>query len=596
LGGRALERAAATPARTAAPRREQQTGAHSSVVRVIFYSVGLAMIAVEVVALAQMPWLAQALGSDFAGWSRHTGPWLSVLGDPLAKLWCVGSVALAGGTVAALWAVRRAKADDADQVETTELNATGWRAVYQQRLVITDLVTVLWSMVGAEVLWLGPGGSKLGLLGDRAVSYGFVGLLIATGWTLTLQVVGARAPLVYGEGTAEYGRVLSGSVFCFGILAIVAVLVKADFARGYVLISFPLGTLSLLVGRWVWRQWLSIKRRQGLYSVRSVVIGDADAVKTVVRELSRRDVSGYRVEAIGLDDPDDADDELSGIGVPIVAMRDTIAAMRGTLSDSVIVAGGNGVSDEFLRSLSWEMEPNDSLILTPVLLDVAGPRIATRPVAGLNLVHVETPRFSGPKAATKRTMDVLGSAFGLVVLLVPFAVIGLAIRATSKGPVFYRHERIGHAGQPFRVWKFRSMVVDADKLEAELHAMQDAGNEVQFKLKDDPRVTRIGRWMRRTSVDELPQLINVLTGSMSLVGPRPHVQAEVDQYTDDQRVRRLMVRPGITGLWQVSGRSDLSWDESIRLDLYYVENWSVFGDLQLLFRTVRAVLRGKGAY
>ena len=242
------------------------------------------------------------------------------------------------------------------------------------------------------------------------------------------------------------------------------------------------------------------------------------------------------------------------------------------------------------------MEPSDSLILTPVLLDVAGPRIATRPAAGLNLMHVDTPRFSGPKAAVKRTMDVLVSAIGLAVLSVPFAVIGLVIKATSKGPVFYRHERIWHAGQPFRVWKFRSMVVDADKLEAELHAVRDAGNEVQFKLKDDPRVTRIGRWMRRASVDELPQLINVLIGSMSLVGPRPHVQAEVDKYTDDQRVRRLMVRPGITGLWKVSGRSDLSWDESIRLDLYYVENWSVFGDLQLLLRPVRAVLRGKGAY
>ncbi|MDR2373827.1 MAG: sugar transferase [Bifidobacteriaceae bacterium] len=546
----------------------------------------------EAAALVDTPWFAAAFGGSFGGDSQPAGRPLLV--DPLVLVWAGGTVALALASIAALLAVRGADVRETAQVETTQVNATGWRRVYRRRLVLTDLVVVLWAMLGSQVLWLGSGVSELGLLSGNSVAYGWVGLAIAAGWVVSLQLAGARDPGVYGEGVTEYGRVALGTFAWFGALAILALLVKADFARGYVLISLPVGMLGLLWSRWVWRNWLATKRRQGLYSVRCVVAGDADAVKVVVKELSRQGASGYRVEGIALDDT--ADQELLALGVPIARVDEAVGLMRLTMCDSIIVAGGRDLESDRLRSLSWELEPTENLILTPMLLDVAGPRVATRPVAGLNLMHVDVPRFTGPKAGVKRVLDLTASGVGLLVLAIPFAVIALAIKLTSKGPVFYRHERIGWRGQPLKVWKFRSMVVDADQLEVELHAKQDAGNEVLFKMTDDPRVTKVGRWMRRRSVDELPQLINVLVGNMSLVGPRPHVQAELDQYPKQQLARRLMVKPGITGLWQVSGRSDLSFDESIRLDLYYVENWSIIGDLQLLFRTIKVVLKAEGAY
>ena len=237
----------------------------------------------------------------------------------------------------------------------------------------------------------------------------------------------------------------------------------------------------------------------------------ADAVGLVVKELSRKSPSGYLVQALAVDDPALADEPLLALDVPVVPLDQAITVMRETMSDSIIVAGGRSVGADFVRSLSWELDQSQSLILTPVMLDVAGPRVSTRPVAGLNLVHVDLPRFTGAGAVVKRGLDVLLAGVGLLVLALPLGVLAVWIKLDSKGPVFYSQERVGLRGDRFRIWKFRSMVADADKkLDelAELRAVrqaddQFAGNEVLFKLKDDPRVTRVGRWMRRFSIDEL---------------------------------------------------------------------------------------------
>ena len=234
------------------------------------------------------------------------------------------------------------------------------------------------------------------------------------------------------------------------------------------------------------------------------------------------------------------------------------------------------------------------MALAPGLTDVAGPRIHIRPVAGLPLLYVEEPRFSGPKLVAKATIDILGSLL-VVVLAAPLLfVVALAIKIGDRGPILFRQERVGIGNKHFRIWKFRSMVSDA---EARLAEVKDvgAGNDVMFKAKNDPRITPVGRLIRRFSIDELPQLFNVLRGEMSLVGPRPPLPSEVERYEDTAR-RRLLVKPGITGLWQISGRSDLSWEDTVRLDVYYVENWSGIGDLVIMARTIRAVLSRKGAY
>ncbi len=232
--------------------------------------------------------------------------------------------------------------------------------------------------------------------------------------------------------------------------------------------------------------------------------------------------------------------------------------------------------------------------MAPALTDVAGPRVHIRPVSGLQLLYVEQPEFTGPTWAMKEAFDRALAALALLALSPLLVLIAASIRLTSTGPVIFRQVRVGRNGEVFTVYKFRTMVVGA---ETHLEALWEIseGNGVLFKLKDDPRVTRVGRFLRRLSLDELPQLWNVLVGSMSVVGPRPALPNEAERY-GRSTARRLLVKPGITGLWQVSGRSDLSWEDSVRLDLYYVENWSFAGDVQILWKTLSAVVRGQGAY
>jgi exopolysaccharide biosynthesis polyprenyl glycosylphosphotransferase len=223
--------------------------------------------------------------------------------------------------------------------------------------------------------------------------------------------------------------------------------------------------------------------------------------------------------------------------------------------------------------------------------------VHTQPVAGLPLIHVERPTYSGPTRVVKSAFDMVGAVL-LLILFSPFMLaIAAVVKLDSPGPVFFRQERVGVDGTRFRMAKFRTMRVDAEAMLDELRRAQetDAGNEVLFKIKNDPRITRVGRFLRRYSLDEIPQLFNVVSGEMSLVGPRPPLAAEVAQYQNEVH-RRLLVRPGMTGLWQVSGRSDLSWEETVRLDLSYVENWSITGDLMILFKTAKAVLSSSGAY
>jgi exopolysaccharide biosynthesis polyprenyl glycosylphosphotransferase len=263
--------------------------------------------------------------------------------------------------------------------------------------------------------------------------------------------------------------------------------------------------------------------------------------------------------------------------------------------DGVIVAGHPSDDTEFIRDLAWKLEGGMAdLILATSLANVAGPRIHFRPIEGLPLIHVEIPQFDGAKHAVKRALDVVMASIALVVLAPVFGVIAALIKLDSDGPVFFAQERVGKSGQPFRILKFRSMTVDAPQRLEELIANSE-GNGVLFKMKNDPRVTRLGRTLRKYSLDELPQLWNVLRGEMSLVGPRPPLAAEVTTYEDHVH-RRLYIKPGLTGMWQVNGRSNLSWEDSVRLDLYYVENWSLMGDLIILWRTVKVVARPVGAY
>jgi exopolysaccharide biosynthesis polyprenyl glycosylphosphotransferase len=283
-------------------------------------------------------------------------------------------------------------------------------------------------------------------------------------------------------------------------------------------------------------------------------------------------------------------------GIPVLGSTiDVVAAVEGVNADVIVFADGAFASSHDLRRTMWDLESHDvQAIVVPSLTDVSSERLKVRPVAGLPLVHLEAPRTLHASHWAKRVFDIVGSLALLLVSAPVTLVTALAVKFHDGGPILFRQTRIGRDGRPFSCLKFRSMVVDAEQLQADLIVNHER-SAVLFKMAEDPRVTRPGRWIRRLSLDELPQLWNVFRGQMSLVGPRPPLPHEAARYGSDMS-RRLRVRPGMTGLWQVSGRSDLSWDETVRLDLYYVDNWSMVQDLAILMRTVSAVLSSRGAY
>jgi exopolysaccharide biosynthesis polyprenyl glycosylphosphotransferase len=280
--------------------------------------------------------------------------------------------------------------------------------------------------------------------------------------------------------------------------------------------------------------------------------------------------------------------------IPVFSGRDVLSLVREIGADMIAVCGSASAEPGELRRLAWQIEGlGIDLVVAPQLTDIAGPRVHIRPVEGLPLLHVEEPKVSGIGWLCKNLLDRFVALLLLILLTPLFLLVCVAIRLSDRGPAFFRQTRVGREGQTFKVWKFRTMYTDAEERLAHL-VDQNESDGLMFKMKQDPRITPIGRLLRRTSIDELPQLINVLTGEMSLVGPRP-LPADDGDFLGDVR-RRLLVRPGMTGLWQVSGRSELSWDDAVRLDLYYVDNWSLAFDLVIMWRTVAVVFAGKGAY
>jgi exopolysaccharide biosynthesis polyprenyl glycosylphosphotransferase len=467
---------------------------------------------------------------------------------------------------------------------------------FLHRVGVTDLLVIIWAVLGAQLIRFGPGPVKAMLPGAVATSvnvrYTESSAVLVVAWLLMLHVHGAYDRRLLGHGPEEYRAVATASLRLFAVLAVVSYVLRLDVARGYVAMAMPAGMIGLLGARWLWRKWLTRHRAQGLMSRSVLVVGDHEHVANLIRALGSVPAAGYRVVAACCGD---ADERYIG-KIPVVGDESEAAETARRMGvNTVACTSSRRLGSGGLRRLGWALEGQDvDLVVAPGLTDVAGPRVLTRPVAGLSLLHVEAPVFAGPQLAIKIAIDRCAAASLLILLSPMFAVVAVLIRLNDKGPVFFRQERVGKGGSSFPMIKFRTMVVGA---EAMLPSLRDRseGEGPLFKLSDDPRITRIGVTLRRLSLDELPQLVNVLLGQMSLVGPRPPLPNEVETYGQDVR-RRLLVKPGMTGLWQINGRSDLSWEESVRFDLYYVENWSVMSDLMILWRTGRAVFHASGAY
>lgn len=455
------------------------------------------------------------------------------------------------------------------------------------RVLVTDVLVIVWAVVGAQLVRFGPRGDTASTAAFR-VDYAVVSLAIILLWLASVRLHNAYDARLLGHGPEEYRAVGRATFRLFAMLAIVSYLFKLELARGYLLIALPFGLLGLVGSHWIWRRWLTLHRARGDYCASMLIVGDRDHLESMVAALKHVPEAGFRVVGAC------CSDEGGPIGdVPVVGSEGDAARIAQRVgADVVACTGSRGLGSAGLRRLGWDLERTGiGLVLAPGMTQVAGPRILTRPVAGLPMLHVEAPVFSGPRLAMKSTLDVLGS-LAMIVVLSPLFVLLWALVRRDGGPAIYRQTRVGIDGRPFTMLKFRSMVVGADQIKL---GVPNQGAGPLFKLKADPRVTPVGRFLRRSSLDELPQLFNVLRGEMSLVGPRPPLASEVACYEQDVH-RRLLVKPGLTGLWQISGRSDLPWEDAVRLDLYYVENWNLVEDLKIIFRTGLAVLRKTGAY
>ena len=470
-----------------------------------------------------------------------------------------------------------------------------WPRRYANRLFFSDAIVLGGTLAAFALVFLTDPAGGLAWRGGLQVPYWVALIIVWLLWLVMLDVVDSRDEHHVSQGVMEYQRIVRASLGMFAGIIAVCFFFRIDFSRALLLIAMPTATVLLVFSRWLWRQWLRARQREGSYVNHVVVLGDAAKVTHIVRTIRSTSGTGYvivgAVTKNGVARKGESDIPVKG------AYADTERIMAELEADTLIFAGSDDFEPKALQRLGRTMADHDiNWVVAPALTDVAGPRIHAQPVAGLPLIHVSFPELEGARRVLKRAFDIVASMLLIIFCLPIMLGVAVAVRLESKGPILYRQERVGRRGETFGLIKFRSMVAGADDQLSSLLDLQGTSARPLFKVTNDPRITKVGRVIRRHSLDELPQLFNVLWGQMSLVGPRPQREGEVALY-DDVAQRRLFVKPGMSGLWQVSGRSSLEWDDALRLDLYYIENWSFTQDILILFRTVKAVLApGKSAH
>ena len=454
---------------------------------------------------------------------------------------------------------------------------------YRRILVVSDTLI----LAAALILAL--------LASSRASAWGIDPLFAVYGtpviilvvWLGLLAFCGSYDQRIVGLGTEEVRRTISAALCTFAIVAGIGYLFRADISRAYAFVSLPIGLILIIISRFFWRRWLYIQRQQHRFQYSTLVVGSGSAAEELVQRLNRDGYAGYRVVgryAAPLVGKDRHDEWLAGL-------TETIDRLK---VEAIAITPSETITGSIVREIAWRIESRFiDFLIAPTMVDISGPRLSVRPAAGLPLLHLDEAALSRPKRFAKRALDLLLSSTMILFLSPLMLGTALAVKCSSRGPVLFRQARIGRAGKAFTILKFRTMVQNAEDMRGDLRG-QHGVTSPMFKLRDDPRITRIGRYLRRWSIDELPQLFNVIGGSMSLVGPRPHPLDDVHRY-ELEAYRRLALKPGLTGLWQVEGRSNLTWREALQFDLYYIETWSLSGDLVLLARTIRAVLQGRGA-
>ena len=456
-----------------------------------------------------------------------------------------------------------------------------WKPKLRRNLAFFDLLTLLFTI--SLVLILRFPNTWQGSLNDYELRNIFLSLFVLGSWLFFLWFNGSRDTNILGFGADEYKKLTNATLLSFTFIAFISYIFKLEISRGFVLLVFPLGLLFLFIVRRVLRRRLIRARNQGRYLSRVLLLhsGLSDPVEA---RLAHAQHAGFSI----------VHKSVTAENLKF-EIKNIVEIALNNNCDQIMVGQSAVISAAELRKIGWALEvTNIDLIVAPAVTEIAGPRLKVSNVEGLPLLHLEQPDFSGASRITKRLLDLSLSIVGLIIISPFLIIIALVIKLYDRGSILYFQKRIGQNNKEFTVYKFRTMYEGSHEQRAKI--MAETNKDLRLaKDPQDPRVTKPGLFLRRWSIDEIPQIINVIKGEMSLVGPRPPLAEEVNKY-EKSETRRLLVKPGLTGLWQVSGRSELDWEDAVRLDLYYVENWSLTLDILIIIRTAAAVWRGEGAY
>lgn len=475
---------------------------------------------------------------------------------------------------------------------------------YKKWVRLSDTLLIAFSLLTAYLIRFGLNTANFVVEiapNTLQVSYPIICIIFGTTWIFSVYLSGSWERRILGTGVSEYQRLVSATFVSFTILGLAMYTINASFSRQIVFSSMLFGLISLISSRWMWRQWLVKNYRRGLQQEKLLVIGYPNEISTFISQSKRHPTAGFNVVGactIGVDSTFQLDKRFSVLpNSKILTSSFVISEMKKYEAESILFFDIKNNDSELLEELSWSLDPNVNRVYLSVSgLDIFGPRLHSRQLNSFDLFEAEVPSFSLFSLTMKRIFDFCIAVLATLLISPLLIIIGLAIRINSPGPIIFRQERVGLNGKKFTMYKFRSMKEGSHLLHEQLAAaQQEKTGNILFKLNSDPRVTPLGAFLRKWSLDELPQLLNVIRGDMSLVGPRPPLASEVEHY--DKRVhRKFLVRPGLTGLWQVSGRSNLNWEESVRLDLLYVQDWSLILDAFILLKTFRIIFTKQGAY
>ncbi|WP_300765642.1 sugar transferase [uncultured Bifidobacterium sp.] len=491
-------------------------------------------------------------------------------------------------------------------------SAPHWSYLYNATLILLDAIM---SLLSTTIVVLVHSETKEyisrnQLSGDDVLA---MAALVTGVWILCLAGARIYTRHMMGQGYEVYSRVIAAGFYTIIALCTIIYLFKLFVPRQIVLAVPLLSVLFTLIERWFMRRSLQRNRARGGYNYATVIVGSPEGIHQAVEQLDGNTALGYAPFAVCAvangNSTSDRPNPQHLVHVPFTPTNDRERTLRVLPLDShlpqtakdlgartMVITDVMSRHSETMRTLSLAMESMGiELAFSAGVADIDGATLHLRDNASMPVFTATLPQYSTRTRIIKRVMDIIGSLLALIISSPVMAVVALLVRAEDGGPAIYKQQRIGLYGKTFTLYKFRSMHVNADKIDAQLAKEMGENHGILFKPKDDPRITRIGRFIRKTSLDEFPQFLNVLIGNMSLVGPRPQQQYEVNEYASLYSTR-LLVKPGITGLWQVSGRSDLSQEESERLDVSYVERWSINGDIAILLKTITAVIRGTGSY